>query len=103
MQGVYNCPNIHTFQNIISYPFQAEADDDSGEPPVNENEEEFDIPLPNVMELAFFFEQAGVGLAREELYRIFLALRQLVFSYPLTSVRFWGRFYFHFSSILYFT
>ncbi|XP_065065225.1 radial spoke head protein 4 homolog A-like isoform X2 [Rhopilema esculentum] len=71
--------------------FDPEADMESAEPPQNENEEEFDIPLPNVMELAHCFEQAGIGLAREELYRVFLALKQLVFSYPLTSVRFWGK------------
>uniref|UniRef100_A0A8C2E596 Radial spoke head component 4A n=1 Tax=Cyprinus carpio TaxID=7962 RepID=A0A8C2E596_CYPCA len=34
--------------------------------------------LANVAELAFFFEQAGVGLGREEMQRVFLALKQLV-------------------------
>uniref|UniRef100_A0A8C1ZJ65 Uncharacterized protein n=1 Tax=Cyprinus carpio TaxID=7962 RepID=A0A8C1ZJ65_CYPCA len=32
----------------------------------------------NVAELAFFFEQAGVGLGTEEMQRVFLALKQLV-------------------------
>eukprot|EP00794_Sanderia_malayensis_P018767 gene18767-20658_t len=76
--------------NIQMKLFEAEGDE-TGDAPANENEEEFDIPLPNVMELAFYFEQAGIGLAREELYRIFLSLKQLVFSYPLTSVKFWGK------------
>ena len=74
----------------ITFVLQSEADGDNPDAPPNENEEESDIPLPNVMELAFSFEQAGTGLAREEIYRIFLALKQLVFSYPLVSVRFWG-------------
>jgi len=56
-----------------------------------DGEEEFEIPLPNCMELAFFFEQAGIGLSREEMYKIFLSLKSLVFGFPLTSVRFWGK------------
>lgn len=44
------------------------------------------------MDLGFNFEQAGIGLGREELYRIFLALKQLVDTYPLQTVRFWGKF-----------
>lgn len=76
---------------LILFELQTEADgDNAAEVQQNENEEEFDIPLPNIMELAFFFEQAGIGLPREELYKIFLALKQLVFSFPLVSVRFWG-------------
>ena len=31
-----------------------------------------------------------VGLGREETYRIFLALKKLTQTQPLTSVRFWG-------------
>lgn len=65
---------------------KAEEEEEGGE-----NEEEFEIPLPNVMELAFYFEQAGIGLSRAEIYQIFLHLKSLVFSYPLTSVRFWGK------------
>uniref|UniRef100_A0A4W3JQP8 Radial spoke head 6 homolog A n=1 Tax=Callorhinchus milii TaxID=7868 RepID=A0A4W3JQP8_CALMI len=57
-----------------------------------ENEEEVvETPLPNVMELAFYFEQAGVGLSREEMYRIFLALKQLCSTQPLQRCRFWGK------------
>ncbi|XP_026109096.1 radial spoke head protein 6 homolog A [Carassius auratus] len=48
-------------------------------------------PLPNVAELAFFFEQAGVGLGREEMHRVFLALKQLVDSQCLLRCRFWGK------------
>lgn len=50
-----------------------------------------DSPLPNVAELAFFFEQAGVGLGREEMQRIFLALKQLVDTQCLQRCRFWGK------------
>uniref|UniRef100_A0A3B3TC21 Radial spoke head 6 homolog A n=1 Tax=Paramormyrops kingsleyae TaxID=1676925 RepID=A0A3B3TC21_9TELE len=48
-------------------------------------------PLPNVAELAFYLEQAGVGLGREETYRVFLALKQLVDTQPLQHCRFWGK------------
>lgn len=43
------------------------------------------------MNLTFYFEQAGVGLSREEMFRLFLALKQLVDSKPLQMVRFWGK------------
>jgi len=48
-------------------------------------------PLPNLMELAYYFEQASVGLSREELVRVFLALKALNDNYPLQHIRFWGK------------
>ncbi|XP_077062721.1 radial spoke head protein 4 homolog A isoform X1 [Siphateles boraxobius] len=54
-------------------------------------EELVDSPLPNVAELAFFFEQAGVGLGKEEMQRIFLALKQLVDTQCLQRCRIWGK------------
>lgn len=48
-------------------------------------------PLPNVAEVSFYLEQVGVGLGREEMYRIFLALKQLVDTQPLQRCRFWGK------------
>ncbi|KAK3731868.1 hypothetical protein QZH41_008328, partial [Actinostola sp. cb2023] len=59
--------------------------------PEGELDEEHESPLPDLMELANYFEQAGVGLSREETFRIFLALKQLVDSYPIRSCRFWGK------------
>ena len=53
------------------------------------------------MNLTFYFEQAGIGLSREEMFRIFLALKQLVDTKPLQMVRFWGRGYFLFNSTIY--
>ena len=43
------------------------------------------------MELAFFFEQGGVGLNREEIIRIWMALKSLVDTHSLQHVRFWGK------------
>ncbi|KAK3609295.1 hypothetical protein CHS0354_038003 [Potamilus streckersoni] len=43
------------------------------------------------MELCFFFEQAGIGLNREEIIRIWLALKNLVDTHPLQHVRLWGK------------
>merc|ERR1712050_576164 len=54
-------------------------------------EEDVETPLPNLMELCFNFEQAGVGLNREEIMRIWLALKNLVDTHPLQTVRFWGK------------
>lgn len=42
-------------------------------------------------ELGFFLEQAGVGLGREEMQRVFLALKHLVDSQPLQRCRLWGK------------
>lgn len=56
-----------------------------------EAEEDIETPLPNLMELSFFFEQAGVGLNREEGMRVWLALKNLVDNHPLQHVRFWGK------------
>ncbi|XP_003479763.2 radial spoke head protein 4 homolog A [Cavia porcellus] len=47
--------------------------------------------LPNIMESAFYFEQAGVGLSTDETYRIFLALKQLTDTHPIQRCRFWGK------------
>lgn len=63
--------------------------EDEGEP--MEQEEDFEIPLPNCMQLAYFFEQGGIGLAREETYRIFLACKQLAVKHRLQNVRLWGK------------
>ncbi|XP_062991370.1 radial spoke head protein 6 homolog A-like [Elgaria multicarinata webbii] len=63
-----------------------------GEGTDQELEEEMpDTPLPNVMETAFYFEQAGIGLSLEEYYHIFLALKQLVTTHPIQTCRFWGK------------
>ncbi|XP_071598700.1 radial spoke head protein 4 homolog A-like [Heliangelus exortis] len=57
-----------------------------------EQEEEIgESPLPNVMETAFYFEQAGIGLSKEESYHIFLALKKLISDYPVQTCRFWGK------------
>ncbi|KAI1903749.1 hypothetical protein AGOR_G00030420 [Albula goreensis] len=57
-----------------------------------EQEEELvETPLPNLAELSFYLEQAGVGLGREETQRVHLALKQLVDTQPLQRCRFWGK------------
>ncbi|XP_074848089.1 radial spoke head protein 6 homolog A-like isoform X2 [Carettochelys insculpta] len=64
----------------------------TGEGGDQEPEEELtDTPLPNVMETAFYFEQAGVGLSMDENYHILLALKQLVSTQPIQTCRFWGK------------
>ncbi|KAM9849264.1 radial spoke head protein 4 homolog A [Aulostomus maculatus] len=59
-------------------------------PEAAEREEE-ESALPNVSETGFYLEQAGVGLGREEMQRIFLALKQLVESQALQRCRLWGK------------
>ena len=60
---------------------------------MEEQDDDVETPLPNLMELVYFFEQAGIGLNREEMIRIWLALKNLVDNNPLQHVRFWGKLY----------
>ncbi|NXY16863.1 RSH4A protein, partial [Atrichornis clamosus] len=57
-----------------------EAEDEIGQP-----------SLPNVMETAFYFEQAGIGLNKDESYCIFLSLKNLISVQPIQTCRFWGK------------
>ncbi|XP_059940709.1 radial spoke head protein 6 homolog A [Mesoplodon densirostris] len=54
-------------------------------------EEAARMAVPNIMEKAFYFEQAGVGLSSDENFRIFMALKQLVEQQPIHTCRFWGK------------
>ncbi|XP_069025302.1 radial spoke head protein 4 homolog A isoform X1 [Embiotoca jacksoni] len=65
---------------LFSQPEDADQDDELGE-----------SPLPNVSEIGFYLEQAGVSLGREEMHRIFLALQKLVESQALLRCRLWGK------------
>ncbi|NWS90433.1 RSH4A protein, partial [Toxostoma redivivum] len=65
---------------------------EDGEEEHEELEEEMGQPsLPNVMETAFYFEQAGIGLNKDESYYIFLALKNLINLQPIQTCRFWGK------------
>lgn len=64
---------------------------EGGEDNEPEESEELETPLPNIMEFCFFFEQAGIGLNREEMIRVWLALKNLVDTHALSHVRFWGK------------
>ncbi|GAB1607471.1 radial spoke head protein 6 homolog A-like [Argonauta hians] len=56
-----------------------------------DREEEVESPLPNIMENSFYFEQCCVGLGKEELFRVWLAMKHLVDNNPVQNVRFWGK------------
>lgn len=43
------------------------------------------------METAFYFEQAGIGLDKDESYYIFLSLKNLINVQPIQTCRFWGK------------
>ena len=55
-----------------------------------ELEEEGGQVLGDILENTYYFEQANVGIGREESFRVFLALKQLSDAYPFESCRFWG-------------
>ncbi|XP_072244860.1 radial spoke head protein 4 homolog A isoform X1 [Leuresthes tenuis] len=58
---------------------------------VDQEDEMVENTLPNVNEIGFYLEQAGVGLGREEMQRIFLALKHLVELQALPRCRLWGK------------
>lgn len=70
-------------------PLFSGGDDEDGGAEVTD--EEMGSPLPNVMENAYMFEQAGVGLSREEYFLVTLALKTLIETHPLQKCRFWGK------------
>ncbi|XP_073742634.1 radial spoke head protein 6 homolog A isoform X2 [Callorhinus ursinus] len=63
----------------------------AGEGEQEMEEEVAETAVPNVMETAFYFEQAGVALSSDESFRIFMALKQLVEQQPIHTCRFWGK------------
>ncbi|XP_040832434.1 radial spoke head protein 6 homolog A [Ochotona curzoniae] len=54
-------------------------------------EEVTETVVPNIMEAAFYFQQAGVGLSADESFRVFLAMKQLAEQQPVHTCRFWGK------------
>uniref|UniRef100_A0A8C4WY67 Radial spoke head component 4A n=1 Tax=Eptatretus burgeri TaxID=7764 RepID=A0A8C4WY67_EPTBU len=67
-----------------------EEDVESAEdlPPLPETTE---LPLPNLLEIANYFEQAGVMLDKNEALRIMMALKELTQHHPVEHCRFWGK------------
>ncbi|XP_061170080.1 radial spoke head protein 6 homolog A-like [Saccostrea echinata] len=57
----------------------------------DEDEEDIYRLIPDLMKQALFFEQAGVGLPREEFIRISVSMRELVENWPIETLRFWGK------------
>lgn len=47
--------------------------------------------FPNLLRQAYFFEQIGFGLPREEIVRVSIAMRDIVEQWPIENIRFWGK------------
>ena len=47
--------------------------------------------MPNLLELINHFEETGISLGRDEIFRIYLALKRLTEQFPLATCRFWGK------------
>ena len=43
--------------------------------------------LPDLMEMSYYFEQAGVGLPKDEMFCIALNIKKLVSSQPIEKYR----------------
>ncbi|CAH8452330.1 unnamed protein product [Schistosoma turkestanicum] len=60
------------------------------EPVADEGEEH---PLPNVVENAYYFENAGVGIGKSETVLLNMAIKSLVNTQAVQTARFWGKIY----------
>lgn len=50
-----------------------------------------DVALPDCMHLCYIFEQAGIGIGREDFFRIMLSLKQFTRDFTVLGARFWGK------------
>lgn len=82
-EGPSSRVNLAEKQKLLFKKSEGEGDGDG--------DEEVSVPFPNIMEISRHFESAGIGLGREEFFRISLALKQLTADEPLVSVKFWGK------------
>ena len=57
----------------------------------DDEDAEVEPVIPNMMEQMQYFEDAGLGLGREETFRVLLALKQLQTEESFSKIRFWGK------------
>jgi len=57
----------------------------------DDEDAEVEPVIPNMMEQSQYFEDAGLGLGREETFRVLLALKQLQTQESFSKIRFWGK------------
>lgn len=72
---------------------EKKVSEDGEEEPEEEPEEEDKGTLPDILQEAELFRWCGIGLQETEGFRIMVALKRLLDSKPLSSVRFWGKIY----------
>lgn len=56
-----------------------------------EDEDLADMTKNDMLQLCYFFEQAGLGLPRSEMFCIMLSMRKLIREEPIATIRFWGK------------
>lgn len=54
----------------------------------DEGEDDKKKEHPDMLDLLFYFEQAGVGLPRHEMVLLNLSIRKLAFTMPLKNIRY---------------
>ncbi|KAK9876746.1 hypothetical protein WA026_014984 [Henosepilachna vigintioctopunctata] len=52
-----------------------------------------DMSQNNMLLLLFYFEQAGLGIPRAQMFSLIVAMKKLIHSQPIASIRFWGIIY----------
>lgn len=46
-----------------------------------------DMSTNDMLQLLYYFEQAGIGLPKDEMFAIMLSMRRLIKSEPIASIR----------------
>ncbi|CAH8454295.1 unnamed protein product [Schistosoma guineensis] len=87
--GDPSSPNPASFSTakIQQKLFTRNSEEDE-EPVADEGEEH---PLPNVMENAYYFDNAGVGIGKNETVLLNMAIKSLVNTQAVQTARFWGK------------
>lgn len=87
-KGLFTNKGVAADENEEAEEEEPEVADEDDEG-IEEDDEE--SPLPDLLKLCFYFEQAGIGLNREEMVRIWLAMKSLVAAHSFSKIRFWGK------------
>ncbi|KAF5283948.1 hypothetical protein FQA39_LY17189 [Lamprigera yunnana] len=89
LEEVYVAPRKYTLAQKVVLLFKYQHENLPILSP--EDEELVDMSKVDMLRLSYFFEQAGLGLPRTEMFSILLSLKKLIRTEPIKSIRFWGK------------
>ncbi|XP_018322478.1 radial spoke head protein 6 homolog A [Agrilus planipennis] len=89
LEDVYISPGRYTqakrFMPLLRPPPPTDTNVDP------EDEELADMSRNDMLQLLYFFEQAGIGLPKAEMFCLMLSMKKVIKNLPISSIRFWGK------------